>query len=136
MSAEALLEILDRAHTGPVCTVHDWDCKVIPREVSSRLKEHGLDKTFAPDNPINTDDGLADEFYKAGFELATRVGMLCIDTERVVRITEEELKEALGNAPNELTIGEGQDKVVMRHRRPEDPYPPIACSSLGIVVSG
>ena len=135
MSIEHILEILDKCHHGPVCTVKEWETRVIPTKVSQKLKEHGLQGTFTPENPINTDDALADEFFKAGFDLAVDIGMLCPDTERVVNLTEEEIKDGVRNAPSELILGEGRERVVMKHRKPEDKYLPLLSASMGIVVS-
>ena len=135
MSVQGLLEVLDRAHTGPVCSVKDWDMKVIPGQVLEKLSEHGLKGTCTPENPINTDDGLADEFWRAGFELAVDVGMICLDTERVIKFTEEELNEAIKNAPTELVLGEGLDKVSMKARKPEDKIRPLYCAPIGVEIS-
>lgn len=135
MSIQHILDILDRAHQGPLLTEKEWNTKVIPANVSQKLKEHSLQGTCNPENPVNTDDGLADEFFKAGFELAVEMGFFCVDTERVVKVTEGELRDALRNAPNELVLGEGRDRVLVKHRQMEDEYPPICDASLGIVVS-
>jgi len=135
MSVQHILEILKKAHNGPLCTASEWSFGVIPDKVSQKLKEHGLQGTFDPENPINTDDALADRFYKAGYELALEMGFLCLDTERVIKVTEDELKDALGNAPRELTLGKGRDAVVAKHREPEDKYPPLFVSPMGLLVS-
>jgi methylamine--corrinoid protein Co-methyltransferase len=135
MSIQGLLDVLDRAHSGPICTVKDWDTKVIPSKVSEKLAEHGLKGTCTPENPINTDDKLADEFWRAGFELAVDVGVICLDTERVIKFTEEELKQAIRNAPSQATLGEGQDRVLMKARKPEDETPALYCAPIGIVAS-
>ncbi len=135
MSVQALLDVLDRAHTGPVCSVKDWDMKVIPGKVLEKLREHGLTGACAPENPINTDDSLADEFWRAGFELAVDVGMICLDTERVIKFSEEELKEAIRNAPSELVLGEGPDQVLMKARKPEDKIQPLYCAPIGVEAS-
>ena len=42
------IEVLDRAHTGPMCEVKDWDIKVIPAKVKEKLKEYGLENTLRP----------------------------------------------------------------------------------------
>ena len=124
MSIYKILETLDRAHTGPVCTLKDWDTRVIPKQAAKKVQEHGLQNTFSAENPINTDDALADEFYKAGFEMAVETGLLCVDTERVIKVTAEELRFALDSAPDELVLGKGDDALVLRDRRPEDPIKP------------
>ena len=91
--------------------------------------------TFDRENPINTDYALADKFYQAGYELALELGILCLDTERIINISEDELREALRNTPTELVFGKGRDAVVARHRSPEDAYPPLFISPMGLLVS-
>lgn len=70
LRTEKILRSLDRAYTGPICSVKDWDVKVIPQTIMAKLKKYGLAKTCDMENPINCDDELADQFYKAGYELA------------------------------------------------------------------
>jgi methylamine---corrinoid protein Co-methyltransferase len=132
---EKVLTSLDRAHTGPICTMLDWDARVIPQKTRAIVKKHGLEKTYNPDEPINTDDALADAFFKAGLELAVEVGVLCPDTERVIKVEEQEIARTLQEAPREMTVGGGADLVVMKHRLPEDPYPPLVGVPLCLVVS-
>jgi methylamine--corrinoid protein Co-methyltransferase len=135
MSIQNLLEILDRAHSGPVCSLKDWDTQVIPTKAAAVIKKYGLAETCTPDNPINTDDALADRFFQAGFELAVEAGMLCVDTERVIKVSQEELQSTIEKAPAELAVGEGLDRLVMRARQPEDKQAPLLISPLGIEVS-
>lgn len=135
IKVQKLLNNLDKAYTGPICTVKDWDIKVIPQAIRSKLKEHGLQNTYDPENPINADDSLADRFFQAGKELALELGMLCEDTERIIKIDEKELEECMRDYQSENLLGSGQEQVVMKPRKPEDPYPPLLAASLGIVCS-
>ncbi|MEM2276646.1 MAG: monomethylamine:corrinoid methyltransferase, partial [Thermoproteota archaeon] len=96
---DLLFNILDKTLTGPPIEKRDFEFKLVPKTTRDVLKEYGLEKTFDPENPINTDLKLAEQFYKAGYELALRLGMFCPDTKRRVIFTEEEIKEALRNAP-------------------------------------
>jgi methylamine---corrinoid protein Co-methyltransferase len=132
---EKVLISLDRAHTGPICTMLDWDARVIPQKSRAIVKKYGLEKTYNPDEPINTDDALADTYFKAGLELAVEVGVLCPDTERVIKVEESEIARTLQEAPSEMVVGGGSDVVVMKHRLPEDPYPPLVGVPLCLVVS-
>ena len=134
MSFLRTLEMLDRAHNGPVCSLKEWNTRVIPTNVSRKLKEHGLTGTCDSANPINTDDELADTFFKAGFELAVEMGVLCQDTERVIKVSEDELRRALKDAPSQLFLGKGVDEVLLKHRQPEDPYPAMGSSPTGVVM--
>jgi methylamine--corrinoid protein Co-methyltransferase len=132
----SFIDVLDRAHSGPVCKIIDWDTKVILMKSAEKLKEYGLEGTCDSKNPVNIDDSLADKFWNAGFDMAVEVGMLCLDTERVIKFTEEELKVAIKNASSELIIGSGLDRFLWRYRRPEDKYPPMTCfGPFGTAVS-
>jgi len=135
VSILSILETLDRAHNGPLCPVKEWNINVIPSKVSKMLDEYDLRGTCDPENPINTDDSLADRYYEAAFQLALDIGMLCQDTERIIEVTEDELANAIRNAPSQLNMGEGMDQVVLKSRDPEDEYPPLCRAPLGTAVS-
>src|SRR3990170_5271466 len=104
-----IVEVLRRANNGPLCSVKNWDSKVIPQNAARKVKEHNLTKTCDTNNPVNTDDALADEFFKAGFELATEIGTLCPDTERVIEVSKEELNERLRETPSQMILGRGKE---------------------------
>lgn len=130
-----ILEILARTQTGEYMTQKEWDTKAIPLTIRQLLEKHDLAKTCDKENPVNTDMGLADKFYQAGYELALRLGYLCTDTERIVRVSQEELDNALKFAPSEITVGEGKDATLLKARTPSDPYPMACAASLGITMS-
>ena len=92
INLDRLLDVLDRAHNGPVLQDDDFNLKVIPGAISGVLKKYGLMSTVDLDNPINTDDDLADRFYQAGFEAAIMIGLMCKDTNRLVKFSEQELQ--------------------------------------------
>ncbi|KUO42454.1 MAG: hypothetical protein APU95_00715, partial [Hadesarchaea archaeon YNP_N21] len=130
------VEILERAHTGPICKEKEWDIKVIPSKVKEKLREHGLENTCDRENPVNTDNGLADEFWHAGFELAVELGMLCVDTSRIIKFTEQELRMVLRDAPSKVILGKGEDLVIAQTRKPEDTLEPTtAYGAMGIKIS-
>lgn len=117
-----LLHVLDKMETGPIMEEKAFD-KLISATVKELIKKYELKR---PENQaIVTSDDLADRFYKAGFELAARVGVYCTSTHRRMIFTEEELLHALRWAPNEIEIGAGLDKVTIRNRQPEDIRRPI-----------
>ncbi len=127
MTKVTFFDVLQRAgDTGPICEPSDWDKRIIPGKVAEKIKEYGLSKTCAPDNPIPSDDGMADQFWKAGFELAVDVGVLCISSRRVVKFSEEELKDSLRELPSKIVWGVGRDQYVFKHRQIEDSEPPAA----------
>ncbi len=130
-----IYEILERVHNGEYCSAKDWDIKKINRTIRRILQAHHLEKVCDPENPVNFDYDLADRFYKAGFEAALELGYWCEDTERIVKVDQEELEAALKYAPSELFFGEGKDGTLLKTRTPGDPYPCKVACSLGITVS-
>ncbi len=135
LKVQRLLNNLDKAYVGPVIPVKEWDTKIIPKTIKSILKKYDLAGTYDPENPINCDDELADRFFKAGWELALELGLYCEDTERVIKITEGELLDALRDYQDKNILGSGQDEVIMYPRRPESETEPILAASLAIVCS-
>ncbi len=132
---ETLLKNLDKAYGGEICTVKDWDIEIIPKAVREKLKKFGLAKTFDPEMVCNRDLELADVFFQAGYELALDLGFLCEDTERIIRVSEEELEKALRLQSGSLLMGDGQDEVLMKSRIPGDRYPPIMIAPLALMMS-
>jgi len=75
---------------------------------------------FDPETPCPWDDDLTDRIYQAALEFYSKVGTYCVDTERVIRFTKEEIEEAVYECPKEAYFGEGPDRVVFRGRKPDD----------------
>jgi methylamine--corrinoid protein Co-methyltransferase len=132
---DKLMDVLERAHKGPICKQFDWDTRVIPETIAAKLKEFGLEKMCDPNNPVNPDLGLADRFFQAGMEVAAEVGMLCVDTQRVIKFSREELEAGLEAAPSEFSLGEGGQIARFKHRGLNDPTQPVWVSPLSIAVT-
>ncbi len=135
MNKPEIINILDRSQNGEYCTVKEWDIKRIPKAVKEKLEKYDLKGACDPENPVNMDAELADRFFKAGYEMALDLGMLCETTDRIIKVSKEELDAALEKAPSELTIGTGDDATVIKTRTPSDPYECKFGASLGITVS-
>ena len=132
---DRLMQVLDRAHTGPVCETFDWDTRVIPQTIAANLIKYDLMKTCDAENPINQDDSLADRFFQAGLDTAIEVGMLCIDTQRRITYTREEIETVIKTTPSEFTMGEGNEVAVFKHRGLADPTPPVWVCPLSIAMT-
>ncbi len=135
ISRERLLNVLDCAHNGPICKQFEWDTRVIPRTIAAKLKEYGLQRTCDPRNPVNQDLELADRYFAAAMDVAAEVGMLCLDTQRVIKFTPGELKAGLDAAPSEFTLGAGMQTAHFKHRGLGDPTSPMWIAPLSIAVS-
>lgn len=135
LNQDRVLQVLEKAHVGPVYLEKDFNTKIIPQALAKAVEKYGLASTCDPDNPVNTDDDLADRFYQAGFDAAVDIGLLCKDTNRAVTFTKQEMQAALDEAVEEFWLGEGDQRVHYQHRDPEDPKPPVWTVPLSIAVT-
>jgi methylamine--corrinoid protein Co-methyltransferase len=135
LDRDRLMLVLERAHTGPVCEMFHWDTHVIPQTIAANLRKHDLLKKCDRVNPINQDDDLADRFFRAGLDTAVEVGMLCIDTQRRITFSREEILAALEAAPAQFTLGEGLEQAVFKTRTVDDPTPPVWVCPLSIAMT-
>jgi methylamine--corrinoid protein Co-methyltransferase len=133
-SIERLMQVLDKANTGPVTNLNDWGLAV-GKNIQEKLAKYKIANTCDLKNPINIHDDLADAFFKAGYELAVDMGLFCQDTERVIRLSESDFAYAIKNTKDNLILGKGRDRVVLKHRQPEDPHEPINAAPMGHLVT-
>jgi len=54
-------------------------------------------------------------------------GIFCIDTKRIIRFDERDLREGTSSAPTSLIIGQGKDSRILYARGVEDERDPIIC---------
>jgi methylamine---corrinoid protein Co-methyltransferase len=115
-------DVLDRTRTGEKVEEKTFDMSIF--KAAQRLsKEYGVryDKT----RPVPGDDNMADAVFEAGIRFYSEIGTFCISTGRVIRFTEEEIRESLAAAPDRVTFGDGNERITVRHRKVEDPEEPI-----------
>jgi methylamine---corrinoid protein Co-methyltransferase len=135
INRERILEVLDKAHSGPVYKERDFNIEVVSKSLRNAVKEFGLKKTCDVNNPVNMDDDLADRYYQAGFKAAVEIGLMCKDTSRVITFNEQELQSAIDAAPKEFWLGSGDQRVHYQHRKPEDTKAPVWTVPLSIAVT-
>ena len=118
----SLVEIADRMRTGPMMSGKDWDMALF-KKMSELVKEYEIK---CPDDPsvwINTDDSLADAAWQAAVDFVVDVGCFCLDRGRVVKFSEEEVREAIRSMQGEVVMGEGKDVRVWRQHEIEGTEP-------------
>jgi len=122
LAAPSLWEVLDRAcNTGPMMAVREFDMKIFG--VASRLvREYGIE--YDPGTPVPSDDGLADDVWRAGLELFCEVGAYCVNSGRVIGFDESEVRAGLGALRGEAVIGDGSERRVVGLRDVDDNRPP------------
>jgi methylamine--corrinoid protein Co-methyltransferase len=123
-------DIWRRAETGPICPVRTFETKEYWPRLKELIKEYDI--KYDPECLVPTDDTLIDDVYKAGMNLLLDVGVICTDTDRIIKFEENEIEEMLRNKPEEITLGEGKDAITVRPRKLEDKaLPKIQARILG-----
>jgi methylamine--corrinoid protein Co-methyltransferase len=112
-----MLSVLDKAENGPVLEEKDWDLKYINQSIKDLIIKYDI--KWDKETMVPADDALADRLFEAGMEMAREVGVYCLDTKRQMKWNQAELDYILSTAPDEETIGLGEDSVTIRHRLPE-----------------
>jgi len=120
-------EVLDRAETGPICLEKDFELKVLVPKLKQVIKQYDI--RYDPENPVPSDDSLADDLWKAALNLYLQVGTLCTSTHRRMLFDESEIREATKNFPGRFVVGYGKDSRDMLQRKIEDPRRPFCLFS-------
>jgi len=120
-------EILERARTGPFCEDEAFTLERFLPKMQEVISKYGI--KYDPATPIARDDNLADALWQAGVEFFLAVGVLSVDTHRIMTFDEAELREALYLIPGEYLVGLGKDARVLEHRQVEDGKPPFVIFS-------
>jgi methylamine--corrinoid protein Co-methyltransferase len=115
-------EFMRRAESGEMVQEKDFDRK-ISTVASEMVKKYGI--RYTPDDPVPSDDGLADRVFEAALELFVNLGVFVMDTRKVVHLTDEQTREILASAPDTVVYGSGNEIVHVPHRRVEDPLDPV-----------
>jgi len=104
-------EIWKRAATGPECREKDFDIMLYKRARELKV-EHGI--RFDRQSPVPIDSSMAKDVYQAGLTLFLELGTLYTTGGRMVRVTDEEVKSALNEMPESITVGSEKDAVTIR----------------------
>ena len=117
-----ILDVMEKALNGKPMSESDYQLKLFAPKVQEKVREHRI--KYDPNNPIPSDNSMADELFEAGMELLLDVGAYCTSSGRVISYTESEIKNALKEAPSKLHFGEGRDRKSLVKRNIEDKTPP------------
>jgi methylamine--corrinoid protein Co-methyltransferase len=118
-----VFDVYDRAKTGPELAEGDWDFGVIPR-VAKKLKEKYKIK-MDPKVIIPEDKTLIDNLFQAGVDMLVECGVYCIDTNRIIKYTRDEVLLAIKNVPRHFTFGEGMEAINVVERPYNSKVPPV-----------
>ncbi|MCL2112077.1 MAG: monomethylamine:corrinoid methyltransferase [Clostridiales bacterium] len=119
-----IFEVLRRAETGDYIKEDDFNMKLFT-ENKKLIAKYGI--KYDKDNVIVDSDEMADSLFQAALELCDIMGFFCIDTNRIIRFSREELLLAMETAPKEMVLGVGKDARTMRARKVNDGYKMTVC---------
>ncbi len=110
----SIFEVLSRAENGPYIKEDEYNMKLFKTN-KQLIKKYGI--RYSKETPIVFDKEMADGLFQAALELCEIMGMMCVDTSRIINFTREELLAAIYQTSKELLLGAGKDSRVMRGRR-------------------
>lgn len=124
-------EVLDRAiNTGPMLEPKEFDMLIF-KKASELVKEYDI--RYDSNTPVPSDDSLADDLFEAGLRLYLETGTYCISSQRQIKFSDDEIKQALKEVPSRILIGEGAETRWLEKRDIEDKREPL---NLGGVIEG
>jgi len=111
-----------RSEKGKKIPENVWDSKIIP-DAALQMKEK-YDINFTNEF-IPTDKDLKKRLFLAGMEMLVSTGVYNVDTEKVIKVTEEEVLSGLRSAPDRVQLGEFRDAVFLQSRKGNAAKKPI-----------
>ena len=131
-TAYRLWEIMERSKTGPHIEEDDFLPKLFTPTLKKLIKKYEIKYDSA--TPVPADESLADRIWQAGWDLFREVGVYNTDSHRIIKVSDEEIKEALYIAKDQYWVGAGKDAVLWKHRQVEDREKPFCIFSPDITV--
>ena len=129
----SLFDYLERAITGPIMSQKDFQMKVLIPNIRKVVKEFQI--IYTPDEPVSSDNDLADRLFEAAIEFLAHTGLYCEGTNRVIQFDRDEIREGLKNYRQAGTFGEDRDRSMLTPRKPEDAQLPWCHLGNGIVAT-
>ncbi len=114
----SLVEVADRMRSGRRMGDKEWSMALF-QKISQLVKEYDIHCPTEPKEWQNTDNSLADAAWQAAVDLVLDMGCFCLNRERVVAFTEEEVKTAIRSMEKEVVMGDGKDARVWKQHQIE-----------------
>jgi methylamine--corrinoid protein Co-methyltransferase len=111
----------------------DFDMKCFIPALRKVVKAYGI--KYDASNPVPSDDTAADNLFRASVDFLGRVGIYCQDTNRVIQFSQDEILDAVKEAPGCCFAGEGKDAGDFGLRKPDSDRVPWHHVGSGIVAS-
>ena len=128
-----LLDYLERAVTGTILPHKDFLMEVFIPNTGNILEEFGIE--YDPQQPVSSDNALADRLFDAAKEFLARTGLYCEGTNRIIRFDRKKIEDGLKAYRSAGTFGENRDQRTLLPRKPEDKRLPWCHLGNGIVAT-
>ncbi len=117
-----VFDAYDRFMAGEKMTEADWDYKIIPMNAAAMKEKYNIKfgKEIVPE-----DKDLMNRLFQAGMEMLVTTGIFNSDLGRVMKVTEEEIREGIKKTPKSLVLGEYRDAVCFEPRKGNAPRKPV-----------
>lgn len=119
-------EVVDRGvNSGPLMRIKEFEKRVY-QKASQCVRKYEI--RYDPESPVVADEGMISRLFEAGIELYRDVGSYCLNTERVIRFDETEIRAELRElslATPEIAVGDGAERRILRKRSPREKIPPL-----------
>ena len=129
----SLLEIYRRAENGPAISGESFDLDVVYATAHKVCEKYNI--VYTPQNPVPSDDDLADRTFLAAVDFVVEAGIYCPDTGRVIKFCKDEVYQAIADAPGHCTMGEDKDRFTWMPQKPDNNLAPWYHIGAGITVS-
>ncbi len=117
----SFLDFMERATTGPMLPEQEFNRKVLIPNVRKGVKDFNI--KYSPENPVPSNDELADRLFEAAIEFLSQTGIYCDSTHRTIHLDRKEILEAVAHVPAAGgAFGEGRDRRHFVARGPEDKF--------------
>jgi len=114
----SLVEVADRMRSGTRMGDKEWNMALF-RKITQLVKEYDIRCPTETSDWQNTDNSLADAAWQAAVDFVIDMGCFCLNRERVVKFTEEEVKTAIRSMEKEVVMGAGKDTRVWKQHQIE-----------------
>jgi len=112
----------ERSLKGPKVVEKDFDYNILPTNLMKIKQKYNIKfgKEIIPE-----DKELMNNLFLAGMEMLVTTGMYNADTQKIIRLTEEEVMEGIKKTPKNLVLGEGRDAARFDPRHGNEARKPI-----------
>jgi hypothetical protein len=117
----SLLEIADRARSGPKLSEKAWNLSLF-QTMQSLVTRFHLEQ---PEHEVffHVDPSYCDRAFHAAIQFLVERGVYCISSHRVIQFTEDEVYRAIRAMPADVIIGDGRETTHIHKRELADPRP-------------